>query len=69
MIEDMHIRGLCEKTHQGHIRCVKRFAAFLGQSPDTATPDDLRAYQLQMMKDLVSATTFNVRIISRRFFF
>ena len=69
MIEDMKIRGLCEKTQQGHIRGVKHFAAFLGRSPDTATPDDLRSYQLQMTKDGVSATTFNVRIISLRFFF
>jgi site-specific recombinase XerD len=69
MIEDMQIRGLCEKTRQGHIRCVKHFAAFLGRAPDTATPDDLRAYQLQMTKDAVSATTFNVRIISLRLFF
>jgi len=69
MIEDMNIRGLCAKTQQGHIRCVKHFASFLGRSPDTATPEDLRAYQLQMTKDLVSATTFNVRIISLRFFF
>ena len=69
MIEDMDIRGLCAKTQQGHIRCVKHFASFLGRSPDTATPEDLRAYQLQMTKDLVSATTFNVRIISLRFFF
>ena len=61
--------GVCEKTQQGHIRSVKHFFAFLGRSPDTATPDDLRAYQLQMTKDLVSATTFNVRIISLRFFF
>ena len=69
MIEDMQIRGLCEKTQQGRIRCARHFASFLGRSPDTATPDDLRAYQLQMTKDLVSATTFNVRIISLRFFF
>ena len=69
MIEDMNIRGLCEKTQKGHIRCIKHFAAFLGRSPDTATPDDLRAYQLQMTKDAVSASTFNVRIISLRFFF
>jgi integrase/recombinase XerD len=69
MIEDMQIRGLCEKTRQGHIRCVKHFAAFLGRAPDTATPDDLRAYQLQMTKVAVSATTFNVRIISLRLFF
>lgn len=69
MIEDMHVRGLCEKTQQGHVRCVKHFSAFLGRSHDTATPDDLRDDQLQMAKDAVSATTFNVRIISLRFFF
>jgi site-specific recombinase XerD len=69
MMEDMDIRGLCKKTQQGHIRCVKHFAALPGRSPDTATPDDLRAYQLQMTKDMVSATTFNMRIISLRFFF
>ncbi|PKP67391.1 MAG: integrase [Alphaproteobacteria bacterium HGW-Alphaproteobacteria-5] len=69
MIEDMHIRGLAEKTQQAHIRNVKLFAAFLGRSPDTATPDDLRAWQLHMVKSEVSATTFNVRIISLRFFF
>ena len=69
VIEDMHIRGLAEKTQKAHIRNVKHFAAFLGRAPDTATPDDLRAYQLQMADDGVSASTFNVRIISLRFFF
>tara|TARA_R110002124_G_scaffold178496_1_gene346347 strand:- start:922 stop:1809 length:888 start_codon:yes stop_codon:yes gene_type:complete len=69
MIEDMHIRGLGEKTQKAHIRNVKHFAAFLGRSPDTAMPEDLRAYQLQMTNDGVSASTFNVRIISLRFFF
>jgi integrase len=69
MIEDMRIRGLSEKTQQAHIRNVKHFAAFLGRSPETATPDDLRAYQLHMTNAGVSATTFNVRIISLRFFF
>ena len=69
MIEDMRIRGLCAKTQQAHIRHVKHFASFLGRSPDTATPDDLRAYQLDMTNAGVSATTFNVRIISLRFFF
>jgi integrase/recombinase XerD len=69
MIEDMHIRGLAEATQRAHIRNVKLFAAFLGRSPDTATPEDLRAWQLQMTKDGLSATTFNGRIISLRFFF
>jgi integrase/recombinase XerD len=38
MIEDMRIRGLAGATQRAHIRNVKLFAAFLGRSPDTATP-------------------------------
>jgi len=68
MIEDMHIRGLGEKTQKAHIRNVKHFAAFLRRPPDTATPEDLRAYQLQMTNDGVSVSTYNVRIISLRSF-
>jgi hypothetical protein len=45
MIEDMDLRGLCEKTQKAHIRNVKHFASFLGRPPDTATPEDLRAYR------------------------
>ncbi len=69
MIEDMRIRGMAEKTQQAHIRGVKDFATFLKRSPDTATPEELRAYQLHMTDTGVSAPTFNVRIISLRFFF
>lgn len=43
MIEDMDIRGLCEKRQKAHIRNVKHFASFLERPPDTATPEDLRA--------------------------
>ena len=43
MIQDMPIRGLCEKTQQGQIRRVKHFAAFLGRALDTSTLDGLRS--------------------------
>jgi site-specific recombinase XerD len=69
MIEDMRIRGMAEKTQAAHIRAVKDFALFLKRSPDTATPEELRAYQLHMTNAGMSATTFNVRIVSLRFFF
>jgi integrase/recombinase XerD len=69
MIEDMRIRGMAEKTQAAHIRAVKDFAAFLKRSPDTATPEELRAYQLYMTNAGMTATTFNVRIVSLRFFF
>ena len=44
----MLIRGMGEKAQKAHIRAIKVFAAFLGRSPDTATSEDLRAYQLHM---------------------
>ena len=69
MIEDMRIRGIKETTQKGHIRAVKNFAAFLGRPPDTATPDELRAYQLHMTDTDVSTATFNTRIVSLRLFF
>jgi site-specific recombinase XerD len=69
MIEDMRIRGLGEKSQKAHIRGVKEFARFLMRSPDAATPDDLRAYQLHMTNAEVAAPTFNARIAALRFFF
>jgi integrase/recombinase XerD len=69
MIEDMRIRGIGEKAQQSHIRAIKDFASFLGRSPDTATPEELRSYQLHMTNAGVSPSTFNVRIVALRFFF
>ncbi|KHQ49860.1 MULTISPECIES: tyrosine-type recombinase/integrase [Mameliella] len=69
MIEDMRIRGMGEKAQKSHIRAIKDFARFLGHSPDTTTPEELRAYQLHMTDTGVTASTFNVRIVALRFFF
>jgi len=48
MIEDMTIRKLAPKTQQGYIRTVKGFAVFLGRSPDTASFEDVRRFQLHL---------------------
>jgi hypothetical protein len=48
MIEDMTIRKLAPKTQQGYIRTIKSFAAFVGRSPDTATFEDVRRFQLHL---------------------
>ncbi len=69
MVEDMRIRGMGDKAQKAHIRAIKNFSGFLGRSPDTATPDDLRAYQLHMTDAGVSPPTFNARIVALRFFF
>src|ERR1700739_2448016 len=48
MIEDMNARKLCAGTQRGHIRSCKQFAAFLTRSPDTATAEDIRRFQLHL---------------------
>ena len=48
MIEDMTIRKFAPRTQASYIRSVKNFAAFLGRSPDTASAEDLRRYQLHL---------------------
>ena len=69
MMEDMRIRGMGDKSQKAHIRALKDFTVFLGRSPDTAVPDDLRAYQLHMADTGVTPSTFNARIVALRFFF
>lgn len=48
MIEDMTLRGFQDKTQRGYIRIVSAFAEFLGRSPETATSEDVRAYQIHL---------------------
>jgi integrase/recombinase XerD len=64
MIDDMRIRGMGDKAQQAHIRAIKDFAVFIKRSPDTATPEDLRAYQLHMTDTGVTPSTFNARIVA-----
>ena len=52
MIEDMNARKLCAGTQRGHIRSCKRFAALIKRSPETATFEDMRRFQLHLTMPL-----------------
>lgn len=69
MLDDMRMRKLAPKTQAGYIRAVRRLAQFLGRSPDTATPEDLRRYQLHLVDSGASAITINTTITALKFFF
>ena len=49
MIEDMRMRKFGEKTQLDYVRAVRQFAQYLGRSPDTASVEDLRNYQLHLV--------------------
>jgi site-specific recombinase XerD len=68
-IDDMSMRKLAPHTQSGYLRGVKKLAQFLGRSPHTATPEDLRRFQLQMVSDGVSAGNLNGIITALSFFF
>jgi Phage integrase, N-terminal SAM-like domain len=61
MIEDMTMRKFAPRTQEGYIRAVKGFSAFLGASPDTASFEDLRRYQLHLVSTGIGAPTINRR--------
>jgi len=69
MIEDMNARKLCAGTQRGHILACKRFAAFLKRSPDTATRDDLRSFQLHLADTGMSICNRNRIMTGLRFLF
>jgi integrase/recombinase XerD len=69
MIDDMCMRKLSPKTQTQYIRAVKRLARFLGRSPDTASGQDLRRFQLHLAQVGMSPISINATIIGIRFFF
>ena len=69
MIDDMSLRKLKPVTQAAYLRAVVRLTRFLRQSPDTATPEDLRQFQLHLTTSGVSSKTLNATITALRFFF
>jgi len=68
-LEDMQIKGLQPKTQTMYLRAMREFTRYLGHSPDSATPEELRAFQLDMKERGVGAPTFNNRLTVLSFFF
>src|SRR6516225_4380854 len=69
MIEDMAARKLNPNTQRSHIYSCKRFAAWLKRSPDTATPDEVRQFQLYLIESGTSICNRNRIMTGVRFLF
>ena len=69
MIDDMTIRKFAPKTQHDYVQGIKNFAAFLGRSPDTASFEDVRRYQLHLAASGVGVPTINQTVSTLRFFF
>jgi len=69
MIEDMNARKLGKDTQRGHVYSCKRFAAFLNRSPDIATAEDIRRFQLHLSETGTSICNRNRIMTGLRFLF
>ena len=69
MIEDMNARKLGAHSQRSHIYSCKRFAGFLKRSPDTATTEDIRLFQLHLAETGMSICNRNRIMTGLRFLF
>ena len=69
MTEDMTMRKLSPKTQSAYIRAVKKLTQYLHHSPDTATAEELRLFQLHLVELGTSSITLNATITGLTFFF
>ncbi len=69
LIDDMNMRRFSRETQRNYVRDVGRFATFLRRSPDTATADDLRRFQIEQRDAGVPTPTMNSIVSALRFFF
>src|SRR6516225_2203805 len=69
MIAAMTVRSFSDKTQHDYIRHVETFARFLGRSPDSASGDDIRRFQLAQVEQGVQPPKMNTQASALRFFF
>ncbi len=69
MLEDMAARKLGRHSQRGHLSSCERFTAFLGRSPETATADDIRRFQLFLIESGASICNRNRIMTGMRFLF
>lgn len=75
LVEDMNGRNLGLHSQRSHVHSCRRFAGYLKRSPDTATADDIRLFQLHLLESgssicnrnrIMTGVKFLLRVTLRR---
>lgn len=70
MAGDMRLRNFAQATIDAYTYHVGRFAEFLGKSPEHASPEDVRSFQLHLIEQRkVGWSSFNQAVCGLRFLF
>jgi len=70
MADDMTLRNYSQSTIDAYTYHIGRFAQFLKRSPESATPEDVRSFQLHLIEvRKVGWSSFNQAVCGLRFLF
>ena len=69
MTEDLRIRNYAQATIDIYVDQVARFAAHFGCSPDELGLEEVRTYQVHLLKSGISWSRFNQVVGALRFFY
>jgi site-specific recombinase XerD len=68
-LDDLRLRNYAPRTIQSYVAGVARFAQHFGRPPDQLGADDVRAFQLELLRRRVSWSLFNQTVCALRFFY
>jgi integrase/recombinase XerD len=51
MLEELQRRNYSESTIRGYLRAVRAFVTHFGKSPDKLGPEELRQYQVYLLRE------------------
>ena len=70
MEADLEIRGLSKNTQKAYLLAVRSFVRHFMRPPDELTQEDIRQYQVHMVRDRrLSWSSFNVELAAIKFFY
>ncbi len=70
MLEDMQVRNLSPNTQRGYIENVARYARHFGRSPADSSPDDIRTYQVYLVRERkLAPSSLEIAVCALRFLY
>lgn len=68
-VEDLRVRNRSPRTIQTYASCVARFARYFGRSPEFLGSEEVRTFQLHLIAQGASWSTFNQTVCALRFLY
>ena len=66
-IEDLRLRNYARRTIDTYVSRVACFAKYFGRSPELLGPNEVRDFQLHLLQQRVSWSSFNQAVCALRF--